>query len=75
MEGASQSQALPEAEAGGLEEAEAADATDVPENLDIDLTDPEVENAAIKIQANFKGFKTRKELEEHKEVNRLVYVI
>ncbi|XP_071842093.1 uncharacterized protein [Apostichopus japonicus] len=32
------------------------------EEVDIDLTDPEVEQAALKIQAGFKGFKARKEL-------------
>ena len=32
------------------------------EEVDIDLDDPEVEKAAVKIQAGFKGMKTRKEL-------------
>ena len=32
------------------------------EEVDIDLTDPDVEKAATKIQAGFKGHKTRKEL-------------
>lgn len=34
--------------------------------IDIDLTDPEVEKAATKIQAGFKGLKTRKELKTSK---------
>ena len=34
------------------------------EKVDIDLNDPEVEKAASKIQAGFKGYKTRKDLKE-----------
>ena len=37
------------------------------EEIDIDLNDPEVEKAAVKIQATFKGYHTRKEMQEHKE--------
>ena len=37
------------------------------EIIDIDLTDPDVEAAASKIQAGFKGHKTRKELKERKD--------
>lgn len=33
----------------------------VAEELDIDLTDPELNKAATKIQASFRGHKTRKE--------------
>lgn len=34
--------------------------------MDIDLNDPEVEKAAVKIQAGFKGFKARQEIKEMK---------
>lgn len=34
--------------------------------MDIDLTDPDVEKAAVKIQAGFKGFKARQEIKEKK---------
>ena len=34
------------------------------EIVDIDLDDPEVERAATKIQAGFKGHQTRKEMRE-----------
>ncbi|KAL3886899.1 hypothetical protein ACJMK2_026859 [Sinanodonta woodiana] len=37
------------------------------DHIDIDLTDPEVEKAAVKIQAGFKGFKTRQDLKAKKE--------
>lgn len=36
------------------------------EEVDIDLNDPEVEAAAVKIQAGFKGFKARQEVKELK---------
>jgi len=48
---------------------ESANEAPAPEGLiDIDLNDPEVEQAAIKIQAGFKGLKTRKEFQAKKEV-------
>ncbi|XP_067676888.1 triadin-like isoform X1 [Haliotis asinina] len=40
--------------------------TEEEEEVDIDLNDPDVEKAAIKIQAGFKGFKARKEVQEVK---------
>lgn len=36
----------------------------VKEEVDIDLNDHEVEKAATKIQAGFKGYKTRKEMQK-----------
>ncbi|XP_063441381.1 uncharacterized protein LOC134721963 isoform X7 [Mytilus trossulus] len=39
---------------------------EVEEVVDIDLNDPDVEKAAIKIQAGFKGFQTRKEMQSKK---------
>jgi IQ calmodulin-binding motif len=36
----------------------------VAQELDIDLTDPELGKAATKIQASFRGHKVRKEIEE-----------
>ena len=39
------------------------------EAIDIDLTDPDVEAAATKIQAGFKGHKTRKEMQSKKEAD------
>lgn len=38
------------------------------EEIDIDLNDPEVEKAATKIQAGFRGHKTRKEMQSKTEV-------
>jgi hypothetical protein len=39
-----------------------ARATEEEEEIDIDLEDPATEKAALKIQAGFRGHKTRKEL-------------
>jgi len=36
--------------------------------LDIDLTDPNMDEAAAKIQAGFRGMKTRKELKAQKDL-------
>ena len=43
-------------------EEKAGDAEE--EEVDIDLNDPEVGAAALKIQAGFRGFQTRKEMKE-----------
>merc|ERR1712204_96600 len=39
------------------------------EEIDIDLDDPETEMAATKIQAGYKGMKTRKEMKAKKKEN------
>lgn len=36
------------------------------EEVDINLNDPDVEKAAVKIQAGFKGFKARQEIKDLK---------
>ncbi|XP_052283961.1 uncharacterized protein LOC127880669 isoform X2 [Dreissena polymorpha] len=53
-------------EAEGEGENQAENEGEKPDEVDIDLNDPEVQMAATKIQAGFKGFKTRKELKEKK---------
>ena len=49
------------------ETQQSQDAAQEEEEIDIDLTDPEVEKAAVKIQASFKGFKARKTLQSGQE--------
>merc|ERR1712008_283229 len=44
-------------------------AQDAEEEIDIDLDDPETEMAATKIQAGYKGMKTRKEMKARKKEN------
>jgi len=39
------------------------------EEIDIDLNDPEVEKAATKIQATFRGYKSRREPKKEDEDN------
>ena len=41
--------------------------TNEDEEIDIDLNDPDVEHAAVKIQAGFKGMKARKEVTSLRE--------
>lgn len=43
------------------------------EEIDIDLTDPEVEKAATKIQAGFRGHKTRQDMKGKSEVHVYIY--
>ena len=43
--------------------------------IDIDLTDPEIEQAATKIQAGFRGIKARKEVQKMKDSNELIQPI
>jgi hypothetical protein len=45
------------------EEKKVPDKVEETEEIDIDLNDPDVEKAAIKIQASFKGFQARKDIQ------------
>ncbi|XP_077985984.1 uncharacterized protein LOC144440474 isoform X16 [Glandiceps talaboti] len=54
-------------EPAGVEETDGKAAEGEEEEIDIDLNDPEVEKAAVKIQAGFKGLKARKSVKEMKE--------
>ena len=57
--------AKPEAETDAKPEADTENKhDDNKEEIDIDLNDPDVQQAATKIQAGFKGMKTRKELKD-----------
>lgn len=47
--------------------AEEPTAEEEPAKVDIDLNDPEVQAAAVKIQASVKGYLTRKEMNKGKE--------
>lgn len=57
-----------EAAAGGEAAAPEQEAPPGEEEVDIDLNDPEVGKAAETIQANFRGFQTRKKLKEEASV-------
>ena len=46
--------------------AEVEDQPPQEEEIDIDLSDPQVEEAAVKIQASFKGYKARKDIQDMK---------
>ena len=50
-----------------ITEKSGADETKQEEEIDIDLEDPEVADAALKIQAGFKGHQARKEVKKMKE--------
>merc|ERR1712037_386822 len=59
-----ESAAEEETKAKEVEEATEDTAAEDDEVIDIDLTDPDVEAAATKIQAGFKGHKTRKDMKK-----------
>ena len=52
---------------GGYKEISEKDAEVIEEEVDIDLDDPDVANAATKIQAGFRGSQARKEVQEMKQ--------
>ena len=53
----------------GKDESENATDKNVEEGIDIDLDNPDVEDAAVKIQAGFKGMKARKEVQDMKKMD------
>ena len=61
----------PEAESNEPEAATEEEQAE--EEIDIDLNDPNVDAAATKIQAGFRGHKARKEIKEKKEQAQVNY--
>ncbi|TRY61722.1 hypothetical protein TCAL_07880 [Tigriopus californicus] len=55
----------PKAENGEVEEAEFQTENTGQDEVDVDLTDPDVEMAATKIQAGYRGMRTRKEFQNN----------
>ena len=49
------------------QDAKETEETEEAEKIDIDLTDPEVQDAAVKIQAGYKGMRTRQEIKDMNE--------
>lgn len=53
----------------GADQSKSQESKGNDEEVDIDLNDPEVANAATKIQAGFRGHKTRQELKDKMKVS------
>nr|KAG5705360.1 hypothetical protein BaRGS_011132 [Batillaria attramentaria] len=66
-QGGSNEQRDRQAQSNGPGAKEAKQGPEQDEEIDIDLNDPDVEKAAVKIQATFKGFKSRKEVDQIKQ--------